>query len=305
MAISQQESDALNIIRWSSTIAIVFCHFLQGYDSLWAWVFNLGVQIFFFLSGFLYGDKHVSSITQFYWGRFKKVYIPYVIWVIVAFIILCLFTTDAPTISVLFKKLLFHGYIHGLNHLWFMYVIMLCYLILPFVDRLLSKNAMFGITILAIASGTLLAYRYTSTYLWITLYFVGYLCGRYVILQRSVFLIAGCISLWLMTSYGFNLEFWRTDSWQNNLLHAATGTVIFLGLYFALSQLRLSRHIASTFAKSGSYEVYLTHHIFILGPLSLLWLTPSRFLNCVIILIIIFVCTFVLMRASAITKRLP
>lgn len=95
MTITKQESDALNIIRWSSTIAIVLCHYLQGYGSAWAWVLNLGVQIFFFLSGFLYGCKKVFSYSKFYLGRFRKVFLPYVTWVVIAFIMLCLFADNS------------------------------------------------------------------------------------------------------------------------------------------------------------------------------------------------------------------
>lgn len=305
MSITKKQSDALNVIRWSSTVAIVTCHFLQGYGSAWAWVLNIGVQIFFFLSGFLYGGKTVPSIPRFYWGRFKKVYLPYAAWLLVAFALLWCLADEKPSVMAMGKMFLVRGTVPGLNHLWFMFVIIVCYLILPFFDRLVSKNAMLGISIFAVASGLLLTLKYNSLFLWITLYFIGYLCGRYGSIQRYVLAVAACVSAWLLIDSGFDLEFWSIGSWQNNVLHAAGGIVIFMTLYFCFGRIQLPDRISKLFATGGSYEVYLTHQLFILGSLSLLWLTPSRLLNCIIILAIIFVCTVGLMRVSALTRRLP
>ena len=44
----ESESEALILIRVFATCLIVVCHVLQELGSLWAWVFNVGVQIFFF-----------------------------------------------------------------------------------------------------------------------------------------------------------------------------------------------------------------------------------------------------------------
>ncbi len=45
----------ISIIRIISTVSIVICHMYQYYDNwLCSW-FNTGVQIFFFMSGFLLG----------------------------------------------------------------------------------------------------------------------------------------------------------------------------------------------------------------------------------------------------------
>ena len=192
----------------------------------------------------------------------------------------------------------------GLNHLWFMEVIVLCYLILPLVDWILSKKTMFGIVIFIIVSGSLLAFRYNSTYLWITLYYIGYLCGRYSSIQGYVLLTASCVSTWVMFDSGFNLEFWKNYSLQNNILHASMGAVIFLSLYFCLSHVKLSCRISSLFARSGSYEVYLTHHIYILGPLSLLWLTPFLSLNCLIVLVLTIISTYGMIQISELSNRL-
>ena len=47
----------ISLIRFISTIMIVSCHFLQYFNLELAWWLNVGVQIFFIMSGFLYGNK--------------------------------------------------------------------------------------------------------------------------------------------------------------------------------------------------------------------------------------------------------
>lgn len=42
-----------------------------------AWWFNVGVQIFLCVSGFLYGQKEIGDIVDFYKKRIKKILVPY------------------------------------------------------------------------------------------------------------------------------------------------------------------------------------------------------------------------------------
>lgn len=59
--LAPSESVAISYLRVLSLMAIVVCHFLQYLDSRWAWVLNLAVQVFFFISGYLYGHKTVTD----------------------------------------------------------------------------------------------------------------------------------------------------------------------------------------------------------------------------------------------------
>ena len=43
----------ISIIRIISTVFIVTCHIQQHYNIGLCWWFNVGVQIFFFMSGYL------------------------------------------------------------------------------------------------------------------------------------------------------------------------------------------------------------------------------------------------------------
>ena len=56
---------------------IIICHIMQYYDFVLAWWFNIGVQIFLCISGFLYGRKAIENIARFYNQRIKKILVPY------------------------------------------------------------------------------------------------------------------------------------------------------------------------------------------------------------------------------------
>lgn len=67
------------IISWTrvlSMIAIFICHICETYCNHWAYVFNIGVQTFFVLSGFLYGCKYISDYKKWMVARVIRVYIP-------------------------------------------------------------------------------------------------------------------------------------------------------------------------------------------------------------------------------------
>lgn len=62
-AISVKESVSIRYLRAIATILIVACHFLQTQENKWAFVLNIGVQLFFVMSGYLYGIRNIEN-----WG---------------------------------------------------------------------------------------------------------------------------------------------------------------------------------------------------------------------------------------------
>lgn len=80
--ISLAQSHAISIVRVLAMFSIVACHILQGYGHIGAWILNIGVQVFFVMSGFLYGHKKILAWKDFYVKRIEKIYVPYIIFVI-------------------------------------------------------------------------------------------------------------------------------------------------------------------------------------------------------------------------------
>lgn len=302
--LTQSQTDTLNLIRWLSTIAIVACHILQGYDNEWAWVLNIGVQVFFFLSGFLYGIKSIVKIKRFYFGRFIKLYLPYIIWVTIAIGILSLISPDSISYKGIILQYATLTNLPGLNHLWFMNIIFICYLILPIIDRGIDKYQSITILSVCFIFVLILALKYESRFLWISLYYLGYFCGKYQKIQKYTLLVAAVVSVWMVIYSGFTLSIFKEHSILNNILHATMGITIFLCLFLCGSKITYHYKISQFLTNRGGYEVYLTHHLFILGPVSLLFITPNTVLNVSLILIITFICSYgLLIIGSVISKK--
>lgn len=93
--ISESESKAIKYIRVGSMLAIVICHVLQVYSNRWAFVFNIGVQVFLALSGYLYGKRIIANWKQWTIGRVKRVYVPMFLFLIVVLPFYLIFHREA------------------------------------------------------------------------------------------------------------------------------------------------------------------------------------------------------------------
>lgn len=80
--LTQQDSIGVSYLRVFVMLSIVTCHFMQAFDNKWAWVFNIGVQVFLLLSGYLYGHKTVSNWKQWLYKRAERIYVPFIIFII-------------------------------------------------------------------------------------------------------------------------------------------------------------------------------------------------------------------------------
>lgn len=62
----------------------ITCHVLQYYDNVFFRLFNVGVQVFLIISGYLYGIKKIESVPTFLFKQVKKIIVPYWTFLIVA-----------------------------------------------------------------------------------------------------------------------------------------------------------------------------------------------------------------------------
>ena len=87
-------------------LAIIICHVLQVYANRWAYVFNMGVQVFLTLSGYLYGKRIISNWKSWSIGRIKRVYVP-----------MFMFLIAVLPFYLFFHKEVFSWKAYGLNYL--------------------------------------------------------------------------------------------------------------------------------------------------------------------------------------------
>lgn len=162
---------------------IISCHIMQYYDLELAWWFNVGVQIFLCISGFLYAQKNINNITDFYSKRLKKILIPYYLVFIPFGIIEFIFARDVFVIKDFAKGLVLYSTIKGAGHLWFIPTILMCYCITPLLqgyrDKYITeKKAIVKFFIVGIIITSVVIQGFTNfTPAWICCYVIGYVLG--------------------------------------------------------------------------------------------------------------------------------
>jgi len=75
---SISEAETITVIRAAAMILIVLCHYVSWYPSISfvGQVFNVGVPLFFVISGFLYGGKTIENIPNWYIKQLIKISVP-------------------------------------------------------------------------------------------------------------------------------------------------------------------------------------------------------------------------------------
>ena len=296
-------------------ILIISCHIAQCYNLQIAYIFNVGVQIFFFMSGFLYGKQgQMPSVKGFYLKRFVRVYIPYFVLLAIILLIYAIFHLTSFT----FKQVLFYllslqwfiAPIEGLNHLWFLTVLMIGYLLTPWIKRVMDKAPFVCVLLFVCCCVVEFVFlkKFYSLFAWLALYLLGLFYGKYhsktvstiALVSSSIALIVLC--LFFEPSKLTSFEARHYMIW----LHWTLGVFLFVLLYHVLplmigenKSFAGIRHLDKI-----SYEVYLIHHPLILGPLSLMFVTKVVGLNIVLMLVVTYLLARVLNYICSFTKKL-
>ena len=289
------------------------CHITQGYDQQIAYILNVGVQIFFFISGFLYGKvESIPSVMDFYKKRIVKIYIPFLIVVLLFAGIYTIFGIEHVSwrqlISYAFNLQAFAKPIEGFNHMWFLSVIMICYLITPIAKYLLRNKPYLFVSLLLLMSVVEFVFvqKMYSIAAWIVLYLFGMCIGRFdTKIVNAITTIVSGVGLAILMVF-FQLSRLTDSTWAHYSvwLHCVLAIFLFGVLYAILNKIDIKLPKCLLFVNNISYEVYLVHHILILGPLSLLFVTSSKTINILLILIITFVLSYALNQLMNLVKRI-
>ncbi len=167
--------------------------FIPGHEILGEF-FSCGVQLFIFISGYLYGGKVIEDFNSWYLKRIIKVSLPAII-LSVFIIILSLTMKEYLSYTTIVAYLLdaegllfvchFFRFIFDeidcLGPLWFTTVIMLCYLLVPFLQKITLRIQRIRLfTILTYIFGiiaTIVLSKYISISYFL-LFAIGYCLGK-------------------------------------------------------------------------------------------------------------------------------
>ncbi len=143
-----------DILRVLATLAVIGIHVSADYASaswgglLFNQITRFSVPMFIIISGFLlyFQDQNHSqpeSVLVFYHKRFGKIIAPYVIWTVLYTLMnqyLLHTWPDVPQLATVIIRHLLWG--TGTYHLYFMVIIIQCYLLYPLLKAWLEKHSL-------------------------------------------------------------------------------------------------------------------------------------------------------------------
>ena len=267
----------VSYLRILAMLCIVVCHLLEGYGNPWSATFYVGVPLFFVLSASLYGERRVKDWRQWGLRRLKRIYLPYVLTLLCFLLVYGFFFPSAFSWSqVLLYACCLQGFgaaLPGLNHLWFVTAILVCYAVLPLMQCL--RRWALWMWLLAWAAFVLSLLCFYGRFYWFPLYLVAYFSPvlplRVQQVQRCVVVL--CIALQVIT-------------WKSLLVFDVATGYVAMRSFLALALLSLRPLLGELplppFARwmdRLTYPLYLVHNPLMIGPLSFCSVTPFVGIN--------------------------
>jgi peptidoglycan/LPS O-acetylase OafA/YrhL len=188
------------------------------------------------------------------------------------------------SVKNLIKHMFGFAGIQGLNHLWFISIILICYMITPLLIVLQnSKNYIIVFICTVIICEILFLKVAFINGAWVNCYVIGFLIGA--IVKEKGMRIMGNMKLFLFVFILFAATnvYRIVISYKMNVFSSVSQEIIyyahvFLALFIVLITFRLGNWGIEEripikmlfFTDKYSYCIYLTHHVFIIGPFSVL-----------------------------------
>jgi len=305
----------ISLLRLFSTIIIFVFHILLATSVNYAkgfFPFYFGVPIFLFISGYLYSNKDITNVKQFYKNNLIKILKPTLLFLFIYLLSVLIFSLIN---NINFFSLIINinefGQSYspiGIGHLWFIIAIILCYFITPIIQKIyksekLTKNKKlllyFFICMLDIISLSFASLIFLP-------FIIGFLFFKNknkinnnkicLILIFIIFLL--CLPLYFFV-YKFNV----TNIFLNLILkYIKEFFVVILGVNFSIIFLKIFENIKINkffnkilnYSDKYSFLFYLCHHIFILGIFNIFNLTKYYWLNILLIFITTIISVIIL-----------
>lgn len=299
------KSAVISLIRLIAMLLIITCHIFQIYSNELCYYFNVGVQIFLIISGYLYSFKTYDSPLNIIIKQFKKILFPYYILLNCILLAYIIFIPSSISIESVSNAVFCSGTLEGQGHLWFIPYILFCYLITPYLYwlrcRLENKHDKVFVSVCILLILFLIISKSYHSYFRadiISCYILGYFFkdfsrryltdkGRHKMTIITVIVTIVLIFIRIYIDYIGNIQLnGFTDSlyyYFKSYSHVLLGFSIFLSLFTFASKVQYCKilHLSDKY----SYLIYLVHGTFILSPLNVMFVTSNLFINILIALI--------------------
>lgn len=312
-----KQNNSIILLRVFAMILILACHIVQEHSSeyikMTAQFLNVGVSIFILISGYLYGMKKISgNYGAWIFKRAKRILIPLYIFMAYLLVVYLIKGSNIKIFNWIIYVLNLQGfqiYIHGAEHLWYLTIIMICYLITPILDmnkeKLNNKNIIILMPVLIFIQVMITYFLDTQMgiyYIYILIYIISYIIGNereVTISNKKLFLafIIGLVSIITRLIGKFLLD--DTITYNVIIVGYTQGIIAFSIFYifiFLGNKIKAKNFIQ--YIDSISFEIYLCHYMYMVGPLRLMGLTSSFILNTIITLIASIITAIIVNRLS-------
>lgn len=314
--LTDRQTDFVTWLRAFAVISILLCHYVQesenAYMQMSAQLFNIGVNIFFIISGFCFGlQGDIKDTIGWYKKRLKRIYIPYVLFLLFLIIIYAILELKINVWSWVVYFLGIQGVkvgIFGASHTWFITAILLCYCVTPFIAKWEWKKewGFLGLLpiVLAFVPNPSVYTLLDPVCFYVLAYFMGRkYTGNDTTLRKAV------ISFGIMgVSFGarFGVKIIADGTiWYERIAVPYTQYIaafaIFVICSFVFKNLKAGK-LCKGFCKI-SFEIYLCHYMFVVGPVSLMHLTSNFVLNIVITTVVVCAVAVVLNLVSGVVQK--
>ena len=329
--------DSISFARLIAMCFIVLCHMMQqdGFSSdiqgghiEWAYWFNVGVQMFLFISGYLQGKKTRIETISFYSKNFPKLLVDYYIFVAAMLVLIACSSRMKIDSRGAIGLLTFSGTVSGLGHLWFIPTILFCYLLTPpfseivqAIDKRSDKRFWIEAAVLILIIHVVVDRLFGKFEpAWINCFVIGMLFARLEERKKRsgkfnserafiVVILSLCI---LIIPLQFRFDYWPhrelpiifTSQYKHfkNDGHLVLGIVLVLlsrALYKS-GKLQKSYYLkeALKWSDKYSYDVYLTHHVFVQSAFACVKYIDRRWIALPLAVLLTIFSSVVLHKAS-------
>lgn len=316
----KEKDISVEITRIVAMLFIITCHLLQEFDNLicknLAQFFNIGVFMFFFISGYLYGQKEVLNIKKFYISRFKKIIIPMYIFIVVIlllnFLIKKVFNIKYLIIYLFDVQYIFGG-VNGAEHLWFLTIIMICYILLPIIikhkEHILKINNI-NIYIISILVAYLLSIINTKIALFL-IYFTTFLIGFINSNKKKGFqyLSNALIIIIALITRLIGRKILDGTIMYDIIIVSYTQIIISISIFNIIKRLMIDTKIEHTnkiinYISNISFYIYITHYMFFVGPIRTINLTNNLLINIIITIVLSYISAIILKYIADLTLKI-
>ena len=271
----------IQVYRILAMFSIVICHICEESSisiiSKLGQVFNVGVFCFLFISGFLHYGKTVNNYFSWVIKKCKKIIIPMYLFLIFLFTV-NIINNDFSLLSIpiyFFNLQYYLGYTTGGGHLWFLTVIMICYIFFPLFQKIEKKISIFYILILILVLGTISSYLSSKiglTIMCLFSFFVGYAIKKYE--KKINITIAGSLGLILFSILfrATTIYYFDDTPIYNIVFFTISHLLLGIGTFFLIKNLfeNLKENAIINHLDSLSMYIYIVHNPFISKPFELI-----------------------------------